>query len=123
MLKTLGIPLMEDRIYDGVDLLTHVTGKKKETAHEAICWRSDYLRSVRKGKWKLIEDRLGGETVLFNFKNNNYEKTNVYDENPQVVKDLIAVLDKWESQCDNPKWPRVMNFKFTDNNKEFYFPL
>lgn len=123
MLKTLGIPLIEDRIYDGVDLLTHVTGKKKETAHEAICWRSDYLRSVRKGNWKLIEDRLGGETVLYNFKNNNYEKSNVYEENPEVVKDLIAVLDKWESECDDPKWPRVMNFKFTDNNKEFYFPL
>ena len=123
MLNLLNIPLMEDRTYDGIDLMPFVSGQSNERAHEVICWRSDFLRSVRKGDWKLIEDRLGGESVLYNLKENNLEQINLYAENPEVVDDLISELDKWESECEDARWPRVMNFKFSDKEKNFYFPL
>ncbi len=123
MLGLLDIPLMQDRKYDGVNLLPILKGDRKQQAHDKICWRSDYLRSIRKGDWKLIEDRLGGARVLYNLSRNNYESDNLFDQKPKVVEELMLELDQWESECEDRRWPRVMDFKFTDEKQDFYFPL
>lgn len=119
----IGISNSTDRPYDCVDLLPYVLKEKEGSPHESIFWRADYLRSIRKGDWKLIEDRLGGQKVLYNLANDKYEKNNVYKLNEVLANELTQTLDNWENECQKPKWPRVMNFKFNDGKNDYYFPL
>ncbi|MGB0404102.1 MAG: sulfatase-like hydrolase/transferase [Salibacteraceae bacterium] len=118
-----GIKNADDRTYDCVSLLPFVNNNQLGTPHESIFWRADYLRSVRKGDWKLIEDRLGGQKVLYNLASDKYEKTNVYDANLKLANELTQALDNWENDCQKPMWPRVMDFKFNDGKNDYYFPL
>ncbi len=83
-----GVQLPNDRTFDGVNLLPFVNGEIKTDPHEAIFWRTEYNKIIRKGDWRLIMNDLSGYELLYNLKLDKNERHNVIIHNPDVVEEL-----------------------------------
>jgi arylsulfatase A-like enzyme len=103
--------------FDGVNLLPYVTGEKSGTPHEALYWRFGQQIALRAGDWKLVKgagmngisggragkaDTAGAE--LYNLKDDLSEKTNLAEKNPDKLKELAAMWDKWNAGNIDAAW-------------------
>lgn len=122
-LQLAGIEYTSDRKMDGVSLLPIFTDSVSTPVHPVLCWRSGYNRAIRSGNWKLITDGLSGNHALYNVKNDKEERHNLYDAEPEIVKQLTQQHAAWESEMMDPQWPRVMDYRWWDGDKPYYFPL
>jgi arylsulfatase A-like enzyme len=98
-----GAALPTDRVYDGVDLIPHLTGKASRPPHEMLFWRGGRNLAARKGKWKLLqlgEDR----THLYDLATDIGEKKDISASHPDVVKGMRAALKEWNSHMHAPLW-------------------
>jgi len=111
----LGLPLPTDRIIDGRDLLQSKRGSV--LAKRPLFWRSDFNRAVRFERWKLLHNKKTDSLHLFDLGQDIGERRNIAEQHPDVVKQLMALLDEWESELEPPRWPRVMDY-FTDDEGE-----
>lgn len=100
-----GGSLPVDRIYDGVDLVPYLTGKKSGVPHDALMWRRRPMASIRQGDWKLWKSLDGKFTLLFNLKTDLNETTNLAETNPEKVKQLEKAFDQWSRDMQDPRWP------------------
>jgi len=119
--SVLGIDLPTDRRYDGVNLIPYANGEKTESPHEALYWRSDFNKAVRKGDWKLIVNEFDNYNQLYNLKTDSTEKHNLYSEKPEVARELLKNLDDWETELVRPLWPRVVNYVYKDDEGKYVF--
>lgn len=92
-----------DRPIDGVDLLPHLKGEKKDAPHDALFWRAGNRRAIRKGNWKLIK-LANRPPELYDLATDIGEKTNLAAQEPDILKDLTATLAKWNAQMVKPLW-------------------
>ena len=118
-----GAELPSDRPYDGVSLLPYLTGRTTAAPHEALFWRAEYHKAIRKGDWKLVKDEMSGRTVLFDLATDKGERRNLAPARPEVVRELEQALTRWENEMVSPLWPRVMDFRFVDGEEVYFFPL
>ncbi len=118
-----GADLPTDRPYDGVSLMPYLTGHTTAPPHEALFWRAEYHKAIRKGDWKLVKDEMSGRTVLYDLATDKSERRNLAAAHPEVVRDLEHVLTRWENEMVSPLWPRVMDFRFVDGEEVYFFPL
>jgi len=106
-----GDKLPDDAGEDSYSFLPVLKRRKGAKAlREAVvldCWYG--MKAIRQGLWKLI---LGGGSggffskkieehkpgQLYNIDDDPYETKNVYNENPDVVKQLTKLLDKYQRQ-------------------------
>ncbi|MEX0884460.1 MAG: hypothetical protein WDZ72_13400 [Cyclobacteriaceae bacterium] len=51
-------------------------------------------------EWKLFMDEK--DTLLFNLENDLMETRNLADDQPEVLKDLLNKLEKWELEVGPP---------------------
>jgi arylsulfatase A-like enzyme len=116
-------PLPSDRDYDGVDLIPYCTGETTGPPHQALYWRAAYNKAIRMGEWKLIIDEQADRKLLYNMETDKVERRNVAEQYPQVVERIERVLSLWEKTLEEPLWPRVMDYRFEVNGKEFMFAL
>jgi arylsulfatase A-like enzyme len=116
-------PLPEDREFDGVNLIPWLKGTRQGAPHRALFWRSGYNRAVRMGPWKLILDDKMNRTQLYNMERDPGETRNLWREKPEVVKRLKQELERWEKGLREPLWPRVMDYRYIIDGKEYYFAL
>ena len=119
-----GVPLPQDRGYDGVDLLPYVRGEKQGEPHEALFWRAGYTRAVRSGSLKFLRDDLANASALFDLALDPGELHDLSAERPDDVARLSAQLDAWDAQCVQPLWPAVMDYRFVANDgRAWWYPL
>lgn len=114
VLAAAGVEAKADWKLDGVNLLPHLNGEKKDPPHAALFWRFGPQVAVRAGDWKLVkaaEFRKGrkGESdidgaLLFNLKDDVGEKTDLAANDPEKVKELAALWEKWNSELVAPTW-------------------
>lgn len=122
--EAVGLPLPQDRAYDGVDLLPFVRGEKAGPPHQTLFWRAGYASALRQGPLKLLRDRQSGVTALFDLESDAGEKKDVSAARPEDVKRLLGELDAWEAQCVPPLWPAVMDYRFVaSDGREYWYPL
>ncbi len=123
-----GVPLPEDRVIDGKNLLPYLRGgngkpTRETKPHRALFWRAAYNKAVRSGPWKLIIDEKKGRELLYNLENDKVEKRNLAARRPDVVDRLKAMLEEWEKGLMGPLWPRVMDFRVEIDGEEYEFAL
>lgn len=98
-----GAEIPTDRAVDGVDLSGVLFEDTPSPRDTFIYHAFGALQAVRKGPWKLrvchksfrAEDTESDLQELYNLDDDIGETTNVYEENPEVVAELTAVLDSW----------------------------
>src|SRR5437764_1260013 len=118
-----GAELPSDRPYDGVSLLPYLTGRTTAPPHEALFWRAEYHKAIRKGDWKLVKDEMSGRTVLYDLATDEGERRNLAPAQPEVLRALEQALPRWANEQVSPLWPRVMDFRFVDGEEVYFFPL
>jgi arylsulfatase A-like enzyme len=120
-----GAQLPSDRIIDGVNLLSYLTGKDANVPHPELFWRSGGNYAVRHGKWKLVvvnrthveeflklKDEEGGtmldhppfpgvsplgqHVMLFDLGNDPGETKNLAAAHPDVVQMLKGKYEAWD---------------------------
>ncbi len=117
----IGIDLPTDRKYDGVNLIPYINGDLAAVPHDALYWRSDFNKAIRKGDWKLIVNEYDNVNQLYNLKTDSVEAHNLYAAKPDVAKDLLFSLDGWEKDMVKPLWPRVVNYVYRDEKGTYVF--
>jgi arylsulfatase A-like enzyme len=113
--ELLGISLMADEAEDSFSFLHALLGRSSnQKVRETIVHHSvDGMFSIRRGFWKLILGRGSGgftdprriepapgepEGQLYNLDDDPAEIENLYLENPELVEELTALLEKFREQ-------------------------
>ncbi len=109
----LGISKVKGEMGDSVDILPILLGNDKPVRESIIHHSIDGTFSIRKGEWKLILGKDSGgfskslkikgipvstEGQLYRLTNDPAEQHNLYDEKPEIVSELTALLNKYKSQ-------------------------
>ena len=89
---------------DGVSLLPYARGEEKGKPHETLFWRAGDYRTVRHNNWKMAVVPQLSKTWLFNLSEDPGETTNLADANPDVVDELMMLLEEHNAQMVSPKW-------------------
>lgn len=101
-----GAPI--DHQIDGVSLIPYaVNGEELAKPHDTLFWRAGDYRTVRHHNWKLAVDPLIGKTWLFNLAVDPGERTNLVDQEPAVVDQMMALLAQHNSEMVPPLWDSV----------------
>jgi len=88
---------------EGRSLRPILEGKTREP-HPAIFWEHEGNRAVRQGKWKLVS--LGrGEWELYDLEADRTELNNLASQQPDRVKEMAAMYDRWAERCNVKKRP------------------
>lgn len=103
-----GIRLNPEHKLDGVSLLPYSRAAKTQPKpHDTLFWRAGNYRTVRHHDWKMATDPLMGKTWLFNLASDPGESTNVAQENPEVVAEMMALLAAHNAEMVPPLWDSV----------------
>ena len=89
---------------DGVSLLPYAAGEEKVKPHETLFWRAGDYRTVRHNDWKMAVVPQLAKTWLFNLAEDPGETTNLAGTNPDVVDELMVLLEEHNAQMVPPKW-------------------
>src|SRR5262249_44356497 len=76
--------------------------------HDALFWRSGHYRAIMAGGWKLQLSERPPKTWLFDLKSDPNEKTNLAEARPDKVRELTAVLERYQGQMVQPAWPALI---------------
>lgn len=128
ILDVAGIDKPIDKILDGQSILPVLTGGEF-VAERPLFWHFPiYLEggneesqdpvfrtrpgsAVRLGDWKLIQYFENSDLELYNLKDDIGEKNNLAQKNPEMVKKLLAMLEKWRLETHAPV-PNELNPDF-----------
>ena len=98
-----GATLSSGAKLDGVNLLPYLTGKETGAPHERLYWRFGPQHAVRQGNYKLVKTR-DGEAQLFDLAQDIGEQKNLAATEPEVLKQLNASYQTWNSELAEPRW-------------------
>jgi arylsulfatase A-like enzyme len=90
---------------DGVNLLPFLTGSAAGPPHETLYWRYGPQQAVRQGNYKLLKRR-DREYELYDLAQDVGEKRDLATAQPDVVKQLAALYDRWNTELMKPRWHR-----------------
>jgi arylsulfatase A-like enzyme len=103
-LAAAGIPLETAWKLDGLNLLPLAQGKPQKRTREALYWRFGVQLAVRQGKWKLVKPSLADEPMLFDLAADAGESKNLAADQPERVKQLTSLWQKWNEGNIPPRW-------------------
>ncbi|MBR8538016.1 sulfatase-like hydrolase/transferase [Carboxylicivirga sediminis] len=89
---------------DGVNLLPYLTGEKQGEPHQFLYWRFLWHHAVRKGDWKLVKHRDQTDWELYNLASDISEQTNLSQQHPDKVKELLDIYTDMSDQMLAPQW-------------------
>ncbi len=88
---------------DGSDISASLTGKSPSPRSEVVYNIEPFRAAIREGDWKLVwRTVLPTNVELFNLKTDPNETTNVAAENPQIVQQLQARVEKLSAEAAKP---------------------
>lgn len=72
---------------------------------DAIFWEHEGNRALRIGDWKLVAKGSAGPWELYEMKRDRTEMNDLASAQPQRVKEMAAVWDKWARRTHAVPWP------------------
>jgi arylsulfatase A-like enzyme len=114
--------LPDERIYDGVDLMPYLKGRKEGQPHDRFYWKADHIHAARVGDWKYLQSIRDGWIELYNLKEDRYEQIDLHTISRDELIKLQEIFAKWEKELMPPLWPRIMDYKIIINGKVYLFP-
>jgi arylsulfatase A-like enzyme len=112
-LAVAGVAAKPDWKLDGTDLLPFLEGKNAKPPHTALYWRFGEQMAIRMGDWKLVRadlatDKQFGDIarkpMLFNLADDISEKKDLAEAQPERVKEMSKVWQKWNEELAPPAW-------------------
>ncbi len=122
-IAAVNIPSPQNIILDGIDLIPYLSGKTKHTPHGYLFWRTDFNKTVRKDKWKLIVNTRDDYLMLYDLESDREEKFDLKNNHPDIVSHLLEKLAAWEEEMKEPAWPGVMEYEEEINGVKMRFAL
>ena len=97
---------VKDGTFDGVDLLSYISGKKTGRPHEVMYWRRDNDYAIRRGDWKLQWNDAGGTPTikLFNLADDPGEYHDLAQSQPERAQMLQDLFDEWDNTLPDNEW-------------------
>ena len=104
---------------DGVNLLPYLTAQNSGTPHDTLYWRFGAQMAIRHGDWKLVRydhaadsgeksnKKAKGPVAkphLYNLADDIGEADDLATKQPDKLKELQAVWDRWNAQLVKPLW-------------------
>lgn len=91
-----GAKVPTDRIIDGLDMSNLILGKSAKSPRDTFFYyRLNTIEAVRHGDWKLhLRKKDEAINELYNLRDDIGETINLYDENPKIVVELNAIIEK-----------------------------
>ena len=93
---------------DGVDLVPYLKGKTTVfKPHETLYWRFGEQWAIRHGDHKLVVSRIDGTNKapsLYNLKADVGESKDLAATEPEKVKEMKGLWDKWNAEQKDPLW-------------------
>jgi arylsulfatase A-like enzyme len=102
---------------DGVNLLPHLTNEREDKPHETLFWRFGQQWAIRHGNWKLVAGRGDEKGELINLAADISESKNLAADEPDKVRELKAIWDKWNLEQAPPSAPNDGNQKKRRNRQ------
>ena len=96
---------------DGVDLMPFLTEENPKSPHEYLFWRTDFSKSVRYGKWKLIINSRDNFLMLYDLEADKQERYDLKDVHSGIIDEILSGLSDWESGLIDPLWPGIMEYE------------
>jgi arylsulfatase A-like enzyme len=88
---------------DGVDLMPYLTGAETGRPHPTLYWRFGPQWAIRDGDMKLVVSNGGsGRPELYNLATDIGESKNLAASQPEKVKELQAMFNKWNAEQAPP---------------------
>jgi arylsulfatase A-like enzyme len=117
-LASAGVTAKPEWKLDGVNLLPYLSGKETGKPHETLYWRLGNQMACRQGDWKLVRydpvaDEEAGKPVkksapiatrLYNLARDIGEVNDLAAKEPEKLKELETVWQKWSSEMAKPLW-------------------
>lgn len=97
----------EGKVLDGVNLLPHVQGQRKDAPHRHIFWRTDTYLAMREGDWKLQSMQRPKQDLLYNLASDPGEKTDLAAQQPARLAAMKADLLAFNAAQAKPLWPSL----------------
>ena len=100
------VSLSKRKKYDGVNLISYLTGKNGERPHPVLFWRTGTRTAIRVGDWKLLRNsrRKQGAWELYNLAEDISEKNNLGGKRADKLKELLDVWKGMNREMINPVW-------------------
>ncbi|MES2695460.1 MAG: arylsulfatase [Verrucomicrobiota bacterium] len=104
-----GIPYPKERDglkiqpMEGRSLAPAFAGKKIE--REALFWEHEGNRALRMGDWKLVAKGTHTPWELFNMKSDRTEMNDLAQAQPDRVKEMASIWDRWARRTHAVPWP------------------
>ncbi len=108
---------------DGVNLVPFILGENTQAPHDNLFWRTDFNKTVRNGKWKLLVNSRDSILFLYDLEIDKEEKYDLKAKYPEVVKILLTKLTDWEKELKPPAWPGVMEYEQEIDGVKMRFAL
>ncbi len=112
-LAAAGVAVSPEWKLDGVNLLPYLEGKNTAAPHETLYWRFGAQMAIRQGDWKVVRydpaadgEKAKGATPakLYNLARDIGEANDLAAKEPEKLKALEAVWQKWNAELVPPLW-------------------
>ncbi len=99
---------------EGVNLIPHLSGEKSGPPHDMLAWRFGPQKAIRKDSHKLVITRdmaakTNSDWQLFDLSTDIGEQNDLAASKPELVADLKAAWEAWDSKNVTPLWPGTPN--------------
>jgi arylsulfatase A-like enzyme len=99
---------------EGVNLVPHLSGEKSEPPHDMLAWRFGPQQAIRKGSHKLViardmKAKKNSAWQLFDLSTDIGEQNDLAASKPELVSELKAAWEAWNSKNILPQWHGNVN--------------
>ncbi|MBM3728339.1 MAG: sulfatase [Acidobacteria bacterium] len=92
--------------FDGIDLLPHLTGRRRSAPHQSLFWRFGDHFAIRQGRWKAVHTWDTRAPQLYDLQSDLAETRDLASTHPRRLARLLEDWKRWNGTLIPPAWPR-----------------